>query len=201
MHALGEKHSGLARVLESAGVKELHDIAGLKQSMQVQYLASEIFFTFWLSGWSLNGFVFALFCGARYNRSIVRGVERKQDLWSIALTFPLNTVYGNPPSFSCACSRPCLNKARVTLRAAWLCRRRQAKNTRRSLVASCYWLSVRARVIGEPRPLKVRAKISSLWLTRGRPHSPGPAIHLTQRAQNVPQNIPHVGQIRPRFMM
>ncbi|CAM9203341.1 unnamed protein product, partial [Laminaria digitata] len=34
VHALGEKHSGLGRVLENAGVKELHDIAGLKQSMQ-----------------------------------------------------------------------------------------------------------------------------------------------------------------------
>ena len=37
MHALGEKHSGLGRVLENAGVKELHDIAGLKQSMQVRH--------------------------------------------------------------------------------------------------------------------------------------------------------------------
>lgn len=38
MHALGEKHSGLAKVLEISGVKELHDIAGLKQVMQVWVL-------------------------------------------------------------------------------------------------------------------------------------------------------------------
>lgn len=35
MHALGEKHSGLAKVLENAGVKEQHDVAELKQKMQV----------------------------------------------------------------------------------------------------------------------------------------------------------------------
>lgn len=36
VHALGEKQSGLAKVLENAGVKEPHDIAGLKQTMQVK---------------------------------------------------------------------------------------------------------------------------------------------------------------------
>lgn len=70
VHALGEKHSGLGRVLENAGVKELHDIAGLKQSMQVQYIPTYIacgfFCRLWLGGWSLNGSVFALFRGARY---------------------------------------------------------------------------------------------------------------------------------------
>lgn len=35
MHALGDKHTGLAKVLEKSGVKELYDIAGLKQQMQV----------------------------------------------------------------------------------------------------------------------------------------------------------------------
>lgn len=35
MHALGDKHTGLAKVLQNSGVKELHDIAGLKQEMQV----------------------------------------------------------------------------------------------------------------------------------------------------------------------
>lgn len=35
VHALGEKHSGLGKVLENAGVRETHDIAGLKQAMQV----------------------------------------------------------------------------------------------------------------------------------------------------------------------
>ncbi|CAM9686329.1 unnamed protein product [Pylaiella littoralis] len=34
VHALGEKHSGLGKVLENAGVRETHDIAGLKQAMQ-----------------------------------------------------------------------------------------------------------------------------------------------------------------------
>lgn len=36
VHALGEKHSGLGKVLENAGVRETHDIAGLKQTMQVR---------------------------------------------------------------------------------------------------------------------------------------------------------------------
>lgn len=35
VHALGEKQSGLSTVLANAGVKEQHDIAGLKQAMQV----------------------------------------------------------------------------------------------------------------------------------------------------------------------
>lgn len=35
VHALGEKHTGLGKVLINAGVREAHDIAGLKQAMQV----------------------------------------------------------------------------------------------------------------------------------------------------------------------
>ena len=35
MHALGDKHTGLAKVLEDAGVKERHDMAELKKTMQV----------------------------------------------------------------------------------------------------------------------------------------------------------------------
>lgn len=35
MHALGEKHTGLGKVLINTGVRETHDIAGLKQAMQV----------------------------------------------------------------------------------------------------------------------------------------------------------------------
>lgn len=34
-HALGDKHSGLATTLEKGGVRELHDISGLKHSLQV----------------------------------------------------------------------------------------------------------------------------------------------------------------------
>lgn len=36
MHALGEKHSGLGKVLVNAGVRETFDVAGLKQAMQVR---------------------------------------------------------------------------------------------------------------------------------------------------------------------
>lgn len=35
VHALGEKHTGLGKVLINAGVRETHDLAGLKQAMQV----------------------------------------------------------------------------------------------------------------------------------------------------------------------
>lgn len=42
-HALGEKHTGLAKVLENAGVKEQHDIAGLKQAMQASDSACDVF--------------------------------------------------------------------------------------------------------------------------------------------------------------
>ncbi|CAM9745019.1 unnamed protein product [Scytosiphon promiscuus] len=34
VHALGEKHSGLGKVLVNAGVRETHDVSGLKQAMQ-----------------------------------------------------------------------------------------------------------------------------------------------------------------------
>lgn len=79
MHALGEKHSGLGRVLESAGVKELHDIAGLKQSMQVPVTARGVF------GWTGEVYSFGFRCVSRNTLYVLL----VQDGWVRGLSLPI----------------------------------------------------------------------------------------------------------------